>query len=172
MGLVTRFSPSHIAQFWRDRTAILAIGPPTRTAAQRAVIKSSPHRWQIPTTAEQAGGQAVCLCIGNAGRECPQLAPLCVKRCVRRLVVAWSFGLVRVGVAWGVRVREVAYPKCRCAGVGRPRWIVESPRSALPGPHRHGWLVSTARRGRRRRVVGRSRRTVASVFQTSGLLRR
>ena len=37
-------------------------------------------------------------------------------------------------VASGLRVREVADPKCRCAGVGRPRWILESPRSALPGP--------------------------------------
>src|SRR5665648_206214 len=37
-------------------------------------------------------------------------------------------------VALGVRVREVADPKCRCAGVGRPRWILETPRSALPGP--------------------------------------
>jgi hypothetical protein len=31
-----------------------------------------------------------------------------------------------------VRVREVADPKCRCAGVGRSRWILETPRSALP----------------------------------------
>ena len=37
-------------------------------------------------------------------------------------------------VASGVRVREVADPKCRCAGVGRPRWILETPRSALPDP--------------------------------------
>ena len=28
----------------------------------------------------------------------------------------------------------MADPKCRCAGAGRPRWILESPRSALPGP--------------------------------------
>lgn len=38
-------------------------------------------------------------------------------------------------VASGVQVREVADPKCRCAGVGRPRWILETPRSALPDPH-------------------------------------
>ena len=36
-------------------------------------------------------------------------------------------------VASVLRVREVADPKCRWAGAGRPRWIVESPRSALPG---------------------------------------
>jgi hypothetical protein len=35
--------------------------------------KSFPHRWQIPTTADQAGGQAVCSFIGNAGRERPLL---------------------------------------------------------------------------------------------------
>ncbi len=28
-----------------------------------------------------------------------------------------------------MRVREVADPKCRCAGAGRPRWILETPRS-------------------------------------------
>jgi hypothetical protein len=30
-------------------------------------------RLAIPTTAEQAGGQAVCLCIASAGRECALL---------------------------------------------------------------------------------------------------
>jgi putative transposase len=34
------------------------------------------------------------------------------------------------GVASAPRVREVADLKCRCAGAGRPRWIVETPRSA------------------------------------------
>jgi hypothetical protein len=29
----------------------------------------------ILTTAEQAGGQAVCLCIASAGRECALLPP-------------------------------------------------------------------------------------------------
>jgi hypothetical protein len=37
----------------------------------------------------------------------------------------------RRGVASFARVREVADPKCRCAGVGRPRWIEESPRSLI-----------------------------------------
>ena len=37
---------------------------------------------------------------------------------------------VAPGVASGVWVREVADPKCWCAGVSRPRWIVETP--ALP----------------------------------------
>jgi hypothetical protein len=51
-----------------------------------------------------------------------------------------SFAVRSVGVAWWVvasvsRVREVADPKCRWAGAGRPRWIDETPRSALPGPH-------------------------------------
>jgi hypothetical protein len=45
-----------------------------------------------------------------------------------------SFWLVRSGVASVLRVREVADPKCRCAGAGRPRWILETPRSALPDP--------------------------------------
>jgi hypothetical protein len=34
------------------------------------------------------------------------------------------------GLAWRVRVREVAGPKCRCPGAGRPRWIEQSPRGA------------------------------------------
>ena len=37
------------------------------------------------------------------------------------------------GVASEVRVREVADPKCRCPGTGRPRRIEETPRGALPG---------------------------------------
>jgi hypothetical protein len=44
----------------------------------------------------------------------------------------------RSGVASFARVREVADPKCRCARAGRPRWIEESPRSALPGPLQGG----------------------------------
>jgi hypothetical protein len=38
-----------------------------------------------------------------------------------------SSGLALVVIASMPRVREVAYPKCRCAGAGRPRWILESP---------------------------------------------
>jgi hypothetical protein len=44
------------------------------------------------------------------------------------------------------RVREVADPKCRCAGAGRPRWILETPRGALPDLHH---FVGSARLGRR-----------------------
>lgn len=46
-----------------------------------------------------------------------------------RSSVAW-----RAGVASLVRVREVADPKCRCAGASRPRWTEVSPRGALPDP--------------------------------------
>ena len=55
-----------------------------------------------------------------------------------------SSGSAVPGVASCPRVREVADPKCRCAGAGRPRWILETPRSALPDP---------CQRRRRRRVV-------------------
>jgi len=47
-----------------------------------------------------------------------------------------SSGWAEAVVASVSRVREVADPKCRCAGAGRPRWILETPRSALPGPLR------------------------------------
>jgi hypothetical protein len=45
-----------------------------------------------------------------------------------------------------VRVREVADPKCRCAGVSRPRWIRVTPRGALPDPPRCPRLGSCRRR--------------------------
>jgi hypothetical protein len=44
MGLVTRFSPSHIAQFWRDSTAVLGYrsvdqnGGFARAGADRALV--------------------------------------------------------------------------------------------------------------------------------------
>ena len=76
------------------------------------------------------------------------------------------------GVASRVRVREVAGPKSRRPGSGRPRWILESSPSALPGllspllvP---GWR-------RRRRAGGRRRRTGAgagSAWLPSGSSRR
>ena len=47
-----------------------------------------------------------------------------------------------------VRVREVADPKCRCAGVSRPRWICVTPRGALPDPRpRALWRPSWRRCG-------------------------
>jgi hypothetical protein len=58
-----------------------------------------------------------------------------------------------------VRVREVAGPKCRCPGEGRPRWMTETPRGALPAPL--AWVAGAARR--RRRAGGRPRRTGASA---------
>ena len=42
--------------------------------------------------------------------------------------------VVAARVASLVRVREVADPKCRCAGASRPRWICVTPRGALPDP--------------------------------------
>jgi hypothetical protein len=55
------------------------------------------------------------------------------------LALVRSSGAVASGVASALRVREVADPKCRRAGAGRPRWILESPRSALPGPCPSHW---------------------------------
>ena len=75
-------------------------------------------------------------------------APLCCPRHRPRVFV--SSGVGGAVVASVLRVREVADPKGRCAGAGRPRWILETPRSALPGPCQ---LL-----GRRRGVAGRSRR--------------
>src|SRR5215207_7005423 len=69
---------------------------------------------------------------------------------VNRRFWLWSFGGVAVVVASVLRVREVADPKCRYAGAGRPRWMSETPRSALPDP--------CQRFEHRQRVVGRGRR--------------
>jgi hypothetical protein len=51
----------------------------------------------------------------------------------QRLRGPWAVTLAWVAVASGVRVREVADPKCRCPGTGRPRWMTKTPRGALPG---------------------------------------
>ena len=61
------------------------------------------------------------------------LTPLARRRDVAAMGPRGASGLLAVGVASGVRVREVADPKCRCPGEGRPRWMIEPPRSALPG---------------------------------------
>jgi hypothetical protein len=77
-------------------------------------------------------------------------------------------GRASVAVASGVRVREVADPKCRCPGTGRPRWMSQTPRGALPGSLAPG-------RGRRRRAAGRRRRTgggAGSAWLRSGFSRR
>ena len=80
----------------------------------------------------------------HASLSCePELLPRCaalrrpsvVNRPLRAFCCCRSFGVLRPGVASGVRVREVADPKCWCAGVSRPRWILETPRIALPDPH-------------------------------------
>ena len=73
-------------------------------------------------------------------------APLCCQPAAS-VCVFWGR---RGGCSVGLRVREVADPKGRCTGADRPRWILETPRSALPGPCQ---LL-----GRRRGVAGRSRR--------------
>src|SRR5690242_14121812 len=38
---------------------------------------------------------------------------------------------------------KVAVPKCRLSGLSRPRWIVESLPSALPGPSRLFWRLGS-----------------------------
>ena len=88
----------------------------------------------------------------NGKIERPDPASLCVQRPVPEPFVLRRFGVVGSGVASVLRVREVADPKCRCAGAGRPRWILETPRSALPGPFR---VPPGVLRGRRRPGGGR-----------------
>lgn len=67
-------------------------------------------------------------------RPRPFRLPSVVNRCWRgfRPVGSSACRVVRRSV--GSAGPGVADPKCRCAGVGRPRWILETPRSALPGP--------------------------------------
>ncbi len=78
----------------------------------------------------------------------------------QRLRGPWAVALAVVAVASGMRVREVADPKGRCPGTGRPRWIEETPRGALPGS-----LVPD--RQRRRPAAGRPRRTGAGAGSAS-----
>src|SRR5680860_1317641 len=67
-------------------------------------------------------------------RRCAHFAPSVVNRSLQGLCRDGSSETSMPGVASDLRVREVADPKCRCAGAGRPRWILETPRSALPDP--------------------------------------
>jgi hypothetical protein len=48
---------------------------PSISAARRAVIKSPSYRWLAPPAADQAGCQAVYLCVASAGRERRLLPP-------------------------------------------------------------------------------------------------
>ncbi len=57
----------------------------------------------------------------DAGQD-PDMAPLCVN---------WPRGGLVVGLVW--RVREVAFPKCWCGDVSRPRWMSLTLPVALPG---------------------------------------
>ncbi len=88
---------------------------------------------------------------------------------LRRVVAVWRLSparrgswWLRAGVASRVRVREVAGPKSRCPGSGRPRWTSESPPNALPGLPAlvPGWR-------RRRRAGGRPRRRAGGAGSAS-----
>jgi hypothetical protein len=52
-------------QFWPPQPTKMEEAPSIQTGGSACGYKSFPNRWQNPTTAEQAGGQAVCLCIGS-----------------------------------------------------------------------------------------------------------
>jgi hypothetical protein len=78
----------------------------------------------------------------------------------QRLRGPWAVTLAWVAVASGVRVREVADPKCRCPGTGRPRWMTKTPRGALPGSRFPG-------SGSRLRAAGRRHRTGAAAGSAS-----
>jgi hypothetical protein len=71
------------------------------------------------------------------------MSPFCVGSCQER----------------GPGVRGVADPKCRCPGEGRPRWMTQTPRGALPGP--------PAAHARRRPAPGRPRRTADAAGSAS-----
>lgn len=80
------------------------------------------------------------------------------------------------GSVW-MRVREVAAPKCRWAGAGRPCWVYESPRSALSGPRSltrfPGHLGEAGPHDRSSRPRSCPRRTSSRVeHQIIGLRRR
>ena len=57
---------------------------------------------------------------------------LCVKRRAEVTLRSEAFSLAPARVASSVRVGEVAGPRCRFAGVSRPRWVDVTPRGALP----------------------------------------
>jgi hypothetical protein len=90
---------------------------PRRSAARRAVIKSSSYRWQTPLAADQGGGRTVCPCVTSAGRERP-LLPLRA-RCVRQHLAwgRWSAGrraLSRIR-SWAPSAR---WSRALCLGLG------------------------------------------------------
>src|SRR5450755_412075 len=89
------------------------------------------------------------------------LTPPARRRCVAAVPGPGGSWRARPGVASRVRVREVAGPKSRCPGSGRPRWISESSPSALPCPPDLVLLLAVRRR--RRRAGGRPRRTGAGA---------
>jgi hypothetical protein len=47
MGLVTRFSPSHIAQFWRDWTAMLGYRSADQNGGSRATAADQPQSLSV-----------------------------------------------------------------------------------------------------------------------------
>jgi len=73
--------------------------------------------------------------VRSSPSACVFPTPFCCQAVVTGVPPWWVNRLVGAGrSASSDRVRDVADPKCRCAGVGRPRWTLETPRSALPGP--------------------------------------
>src|SRR5450631_767203 len=120
----------------------------------------------LPTPEVTSGYPNTLICDPRGWTTCVIPAPFCCQEggfgtaeCAPALVAVSAMGeepKSRRGshpawcrVASGVRVREVADPKCRRAGVGRRRWILESPRSALPGPRK----VAVRRRAKRLRAA-------------------
>jgi len=70
------------------------------------------RRWSVSTSFVQWGAARWHLGCAAAGWQLPG---------------PWPAVQGGQAVASSVRVREVADPKCRCPGTGRPRWISETP---------------------------------------------
>ena len=121
----------------------------TRMAAPRPIFEV----WVAAHEADVTIGHPRIFPAVEQRADDPGSKPLCVKG-----LVSGGGGArrsrPRVGGVAFLLGPGVASPKCRCQGSGRPRWIEESPLSALPGPLR-----------KRRRPVGgrRRRRRVAST---------
>ena len=128
-------------QMWND--VVLAQAPEVAKYARRAGRK-------IPVAVLELVGGRSSAQAGLARRAAAPtrkqrslMAPLCCGCCQVRVLGRPNGGGYRghavtvrsrrARVASRVRVREVTDPKCRCPGVGRPRWIQESPRGVLPG---------------------------------------
>ena len=156
-------SGAHSPDSWRHPVA----GPDSGScAAAMAPLDARASRCPIPSATDAAPSDNVSACpCRQCCRRSPKDAsfrrPSDVEGRFEVSPARGSSGSRLARVASWARVREVADPKCRCAGASRPRWIHVTPRGALPDP-RPRWPS-----GRQRAAGGTARRRCVSLGSAS-----